>query len=73
VVTFTIRFFITWPKNKHPQKFLANELPITSELGKKKNLSDMALLQRSCTMNAVEIKKQKNTPKVEEKQQDILG
>ncbi len=26
----------------------------------------MALLQSSCTMNAVEIKKQKNTPKVEE-------
>ncbi len=33
----------------------------------------MALLQSSCTMNAVEIKKQKNTPKVEEKQQDMLG
>jgi hypothetical protein len=33
----------------------------------------MALLQRSCIMNAVEIKKQTNTPKVEEKQQDILG
>jgi hypothetical protein len=27
-------FSITWPNNEHPQKFLAIELPITSELGK---------------------------------------
>jgi len=33
----------------------------------------MALLQSSCTMDALEIKKQKNKPKVEEKQQYILG
>jgi hypothetical protein len=39
----------------------------------KEILSDMALLKSSCTMNEVEIKKQKNTPNVEEKQQDILG
>jgi hypothetical protein len=39
----------------------------------KKNLSDMALPESSCTMNAVEIKKQKNTPKAEKKQQDMLG
>ncbi len=33
----------------------------------------MALLQSSCTMDELEIKKQKNKPKVEEKQQYILG
>ncbi len=72
-MTFTLQSSITWPNNEHPQKFLAIELPITSELGKKKFLSDMALLQSSCTMDELEIKKQKNKPKVEEKQQYILG
>jgi hypothetical protein len=73
VVTFTLHFSITWPNNQHPQKFVANELPITSELGKTKISLTWPCQRVVVQMIAVEIKKQKNTPKVEEKQQDILG